>query len=84
MEYTLSQDIEKKFVIDYNPELAMGRTLRSMFVACFLTTFTTATGFYSLIIADTKVIQEFGTHASIAVMIAFLAVIWVVPTWLSF
>ena len=61
----------EEIVIDYNPELAMGRTLRSMFVACFLTTFTTATGFYSLIIADTKVIQEFGTHASIAVMIAF-------------
>ena len=53
-----------------------------MFVACFLTAFTTATGFYSLI-ADTKSDSKFGTHASM-IMIAFLAVIWVVPTWLSF
>lgn len=66
-----------------DPEGAMGTTLRHMTVACFLTTFTTAAGFASLLIADTKVIRDFGSQASIAVMITFFAVVVVVPTLLA-
>jgi len=65
------------------PEAAMGTTLRHMTVACFLTTFTTAAGFASLLIADTAVIRDFGAQASIGVMITFFAVILVVPTLLA-
>ena len=65
-------------------EEAMGITMQKMLSACFLTTFTTSVGFLSLIVAQTKVIRDFGLHASISVMVAFVAVLWVVPTWLSF
>lgn len=65
-------------------EAAMGRTLRHMMVACFLTTFTTAAGFASLLVANTAVINAFGRHCAWAVMVAFAAVILVLPTWLAF
>jgi len=70
--------------IDADREKAMGRTLHHMVVACFLTTFTTASGFLSLLVADTTVIRDFGLHSAVAVMIAFFSVIIVVPVWLSF
>ncbi len=62
---------------------AMGRTLRHMSLACFLTTFTTATGFASLIVADTKVIRDFGIHCAGAVSVTYLAVVLAVPTLLA-
>jgi uncharacterized protein len=67
-----------------NKEEAMGRTLKHMIVACFLTTFTTASGFLSLLVAQTSVIRDFGLHSAFAVMIAFFAVVLIVPVWLSF
>ena len=69
---------------DGDREAAMGRTLRHMATACFLTTFTTAAGFLSLLVADTSVIRDFGLHSAVAVMAAYFAVMLVVPTWLAF
>jgi uncharacterized protein len=69
---------------DGKPEAAMGRTMRYMSTACFLTTFTTAAGFLSLMVADTSVIRDFGLHSAVAVMTAYFAVMLVVPTWLAF
>ena len=68
---------------DKNPGAAMGRTLRHMALACFLTTFTTAAGFASLLVADTKVIRDFGGQVAAGVMVTYLAVIMVVPTLLA-
>jgi len=68
---------------DKDPEAAMGRTLRQMTLACFLTTFTTAAGFASLLVADTKVIRDFGGQVAVGVMITYIAVIVVVPTLLA-
>lgn len=65
-------------------EEALAESIKHMFSACFLTTFTTAVGFLSLIIADTVVIRDFGLHSSVAVMTAFFAVMLVVPCYLSF
>lgn len=65
-------------------EIAMGRTVVAMATACFLTTFTTSAGFFSLCIADTKVIRDFGWQSGCAVMVAFFAVMLVLPTWLAF
>ena len=65
-------------------EEALAQAIKHMFSACFLTTFTTAVGFFSLIVADTVVIRDFGIHSSIAVMTAFFAVMLVVPCYLSF
>lgn len=63
---------------------ALAQAIAHMFSACFLTTFTTAVGFLSLIVADTVVIRDFGVHSSIAVMTSFFAVMLVVPCYLSF
>jgi predicted RND superfamily exporter protein len=70
--------------IDGDPERAMGRTMRHMAVACFLTTFTTAAGFGSLIIADTRVIRDFGLQAGVAVMVTWVGVMLFLPTWMAF
>ncbi|MCA9131146.1 MAG: MMPL family transporter [Planctomycetales bacterium] len=47
--------------------------------ACFLTSLTTAIAFASLATADIEVIRRFGWSCAIAVVIAFFAVITVVP-----
>ena len=62
---------------------AMAATLRHMSVACFLTTFTTAAGFGSLVVADTKVMRDVGLHCAVAVMVAWVATMLVLPTWLA-
>jgi len=67
-----------------SPRWAMGQTLRHMTKACFLTTFTTAAGFLSLLSAETTVIRDFGLHCAVAVMVAYFAVIFVTPLYLAF
>lgn len=74
----------EELLLDQDREQALGRTIATMFWACFLTSFTTAAGFASLMIADTIVIQDFGFHAAVAVMMTFLGVMMVIPVWLSF
>lgn len=74
----------EELFIDQDPEAAMGRTLHHMMVACFLTTFTTAASFASLLVADTRVIRDFGLHSAIAVMVTFVAVILILPVWVAF
>ncbi|MDG1478847.1 MAG: MMPL family transporter [Myxococcota bacterium] len=74
----------EELIIDRDPEQAMGRTMRHMAVACFLTTFTTAAGFFSLLIADTRVIRDFGLQAGVAVMITWIGVMLFLPTWMAF
>ena len=54
----------EELIVDQDPEEAMGRTMQSMFWACFLTSFTTGAGFASLMIAETIVIQDFGVHSA--------------------
>ncbi|RME24425.1 MAG: hypothetical protein D6798_11285 [Deltaproteobacteria bacterium] len=67
-----------------DPATAMGRTLRHLGGATFLTTFTTAAGFASLLVARTRVVREFGWQCAVAVAISWLAVMLVLPAWLSF
>lgn len=62
---------------------ALGRTLQAMALPCFLTTFTTAAGFLSLVVAETSVIRGFGVQASVAMVITFFAVIVVLPVLLA-
>lgn len=63
--------------------LAMGVTVRRMALACFLTTFTTGAGFASLMVAETKVIRDFGLQVACGVTLTFFAVMLVVPTLLA-
>jgi uncharacterized protein len=79
----LTARYREELVHDSDPVAAMGRTLRQMTLACFLTTFTTAAGFASLLVADTKVIRDFGGQVAVGVMITYVAVIVVVPTLLA-
>ena len=65
-------------------EDALARTLAEMTSACFLTTFTTASGFASLLVADTVVIQDFGLHAAVAVSITFIGIMVIIPLWMRF
>jgi predicted RND superfamily exporter protein len=64
-------------------EAAMGRTVRRMSVACFLTTFTTAAGFASLVMARTSVVRDFGVHSAVAVLVTWLAVMLALPSMLA-
>ncbi len=65
-------------------EDAMGHTLRHMSVACFLTTFTTAAGFGSLVVAQTGVVRGFGVHSAVAVLVTWVAIMLVLPALLAF
>jgi hypothetical protein len=63
---------------------ALGRTLQVMGLPCFLTTFTTAAGFASLVVAQTRVIRDFGVHSAVAMVVCFVAILLAVPTLLAF
>ena len=58
---------------------AARRTLRQLMIACFLTSFTTAVGFGSLIVAQTDMLRRFGVVASFGVMISYVVLMTFVP-----
>jgi predicted RND superfamily exporter protein len=59
--------------------LAASRTLRTMWLACFVTTFTTAIGFGALVLQETALLREFGIVAAVAVMISYAVTVVYVP-----
>jgi len=63
---------------------AMGRTLRAMALPCFFTTFTTAAGFLSLLVADTAAMRTFGQQASLALGICYVVILGLLPVFLAF
>jgi predicted RND superfamily exporter protein len=62
---------------------AARRTMTAMAMACFLTSFTTAVGFGSLVISRTDILRRFGVTAAIGVVIAYVVTVVLVPTLLS-
>lgn len=76
----------------YRDNIAAGRmkswaasdALATMVMACFLTSFTTAVGFGSLAVSKTDILKRFGLTAAAGVMIAYVMVILLVPTALTF
>lgn len=76
----------------YRDNIAKGRlklwaasdAMSIMVLACFLTSFTTAIGFASLAVSKTAILQRFGLTAAAGVMIAYVVVILLVPTALTF
>ena len=74
----------EELLLDGAPEAAMGRTMRHMTVACFLTTFTTGAGFASLAVAETRVIRDFGVHCAVAMAVTWVVMMLAIPTWLAF
>lgn len=63
---------------------AMARTMHHMVLPCFLTTFTTAAGFVSLLVADTAVIRAFGVQCAVAMVLTFFAIVSMLPVLLAF
>ncbi len=60
-------------------EEAVKETVKHTGVACLLTSTTTAVGFFSLLAADTEILQDFGWQAGTGVMFAYVATILFLP-----
>jgi len=63
---------------------ALVATIRNMFMPCFMTSFTTAAGFFSLTTATIHIIKDFGLFAGIGILLAFVVNIVLLPILLSF
>jgi len=63
---------------------ALVATIRQMFMPCFMTSFTTAAGFFSLTTATIQIIKDFGLFAGIGILLAFVVNIFLLPILLSF
>jgi predicted RND superfamily exporter protein len=63
---------------------AMRITIREIGAATFMTSFTTAIGFASLATSKLLTIQQFGLHAAVGVIIAFVTVILFTTSALSY
>jgi len=59
--------------------VAASRTLRTMWKACFVTTFTTAVGFGALILQETAILRHFGLIAAVATMLSYAVTVLFVP-----
>lgn len=59
-------------------------TVRSMAVACFLTSITTAVGLASLVVSQTEMLQRFGVIAGVGVMVAYIVTIGFLPSGMSY
>jgi len=62
---------------------AARETVRTMLVACFLTSFTTAVGFASLLISRTDILRRFGLAAAAGILIAYVVTVLFLPPALS-
>jgi hydrophobe/amphiphile efflux-3 (HAE3) family protein len=58
--------------------------LAEMLVPMFLTSFTSAVGFLSLVMSDVRLMARFGVTTAIGLMIAYLVTVTFLPTMLSF
>jgi predicted RND superfamily exporter protein len=67
-----------------DPTAAAARALRTMAVACFLTSTTTAVGLGSLLVSHTQMLRHFGGVAAVGTMLAYLVTIFVIPAALPF
>ena len=76
----------------YGEEIRAGRdreeatreAVKRMAVACFLTSFTTAVGFGSLVVSRTEVLGRFGITAAIGVLIAYVVTLTFLPAALMY
>lgn len=62
---------------------AAQRTVYTMTIACFLTSFTTAVGFASLAVSQTEILRRFGWTAAVGVLIAYVVTITLLPALLT-
>ena len=63
---------------------AVKATIRHTGLACLLTSTTTSVGFFSLLAADTEILQDFGWEAGAGVLFAYVATLFFIPAALSY
>ena len=63
-------------------EDALREVIQRIGTALFLTSFTTATGFFSLILTNVRIVQEFGVLLALGVMLMFVVSIITIPALL--
>ena len=63
---------------------AAARTIHTMAAACFLTSFTTAIGFGSLVVSRTQLLARFGVTAAMGVMAAYVMTIFFLPAVITY
>ncbi len=61
---------------------ALTQVIRRIGVSLFLASFTTATGFFSLITTNIHIVQEFGVLLGVSVMLMFVLTILIIPACL--
>lgn len=66
------------------PAQAAADTLSTMAAACFMTSFTTALGFATLLVSHTALLQRFGLVAALGVMLAYIITVTFIPAALTF
>lgn len=79
-------------VLRHQEELRSGRSavdaavevVRTMWLPCFVTTFTTAVGFAALMFAESSALQTFGAIAASASMLGYVVTVSFVPAALPF
>lgn len=62
-----------------SPLAALHVSITHLTIACFLTSFTTAIGFASLLVAKLNVLRSFGLYAAVGVMMAYVVTVVFVP-----
>lgn len=79
--------IRRKRADGLSPIDAAASAIRQVGLPCFLTSLTTGIGFCSLLLANSKYIQNFGWDCAFGVAAGFVAVVTVIPllssTWLG-
>ncbi len=63
---------------------AAARALRSIAVACFLTSFTDAVGLGALMVSRTEMLRRFGAIAGVGVMTVYVLAMLIVPALLTY
>ncbi len=75
----LMVDIRHSIGCGIPPLTAAKLAVRHLGPACFMTSFTTAVGFFSLVVADVGVISRFGVQCAAGAALAFIGVMTIVP-----
>ncbi|MGM0558261.1 MAG: efflux RND transporter permease subunit, partial [Myxococcota bacterium] len=66
-----------------NREQASYAAFRAIVAACFLTSFTTAAGFFSLLVSKTDILGRFGLTAGFGVLIVYAVTLSLIPAMLT-
>lgn len=69
--------------VDRPREEIIVSTVKHMGMACFLTSLTTAIGFGSLVMARTEILQNFGLHTAMGVMLTYVSTLLFIPAMLT-